>query len=78
MKTPVPSAEEEATLNLVIEDWETRTRLQRALALAVLRGYDTFKKAADYLKVSESELQAANRSVWGILHDHTTGKLWIK
>lgn len=70
--------DEEASLRVVIEDYETRTETQRSLALAVLRGYDTFESASAYLKIPEDELAEANRTLWGILLDSSTGKLWIK
>lgn len=72
------SQEEEKSLRIVIEDWETRTVTQRALSVAVLRDFDTFPAAAEYLALPEKGLVDANQSPWGILHDHTTGKLWIK
>ncbi len=70
--------DEEASLRVVIEDYETRTETQVALALAVLRGHDSFTAASEYLGISEEELAEANRSLWGILLDSSTGKLWIK
>jgi hypothetical protein len=78
MSFPSPTAEETAQLRVVIEDFDTRTALQAALALAVLRGYQTFGAVSDYLGVPVSDLEEANRSLWGILHDSSTGKLWIK
>ena len=70
--------DEEASLKIVIEDYETRTETQLALALAVLRGYDTFETASVYLGIPQDELAEANRSLWGVLLDSSTGKLWIK
>jgi hypothetical protein len=78
MNCPQPTDEEVSQLKIVIEDWDTRTPLQAALALSVLRGHDTFSAVSSYLDVPQRDLEEANRSLWGILHDGTTGKLWIK
>lgn len=75
---PGMTGDEEASLRIVIEDFDTCTDTQRALALAVLRGYDSLPAAADYLGISEKALAEANRTLWGILLDSTTGKLRIK
>ena len=78
MAYPNPTADELKMLRIVIEDWDTRTPIQAALALAVLRGYNSYQAASDYLGVSISELEEASKSLWGILYDRNTGKLWVK
>ena len=78
MNHPGATPEELKTLRLVIEDWDTRSEIQAALALAVLRGYNNYRAASDYLGVAIPALEEATKSLWGILHDRTTGKLWIK
>jgi len=78
MNHPSPTPEELRTLRIVIEDWDTRSVIQAALALAVLRGYNNYQAVSDYLGVPIPELEEANRTLWGILCDGSTGTLWIK
>jgi hypothetical protein len=70
--------EEEQTLQVVIEDWQTRTPVQRAIAVAVLRGHETPESVANYLQISVDEVRAKLPSIWGLLLDHNTQKIWIK
>jgi hypothetical protein len=78
MTYPDPTPEELKTLRIIVEDWDTRTPIQAALALAVLRGYDNYQAASDYLGATIPELEEAKKSLWGILYDGNTGKLWVK
>lgn len=78
MSYPLPTAEELRALRIVIEDWDTRSPIQAALALAVLRGKNNYQAVSDYLGVAIPELEEANRTLWGILCDGSTGTLWIK
>jgi hypothetical protein len=78
MDIPDITPEEEKPLSIVIEDWATRSPLQRGIAIAVWRGYDTPEKAAAYLNVPVEVIRKTLPSVWGLLLDHNTDKIWIK
>jgi hypothetical protein len=75
---PSPTPDELKMLRTLIEEWNTRTPIQAALALAVLRGHNKYQAVSDYLGVSIPELEEAKKSLWGILYDRNTGKLWVK
>jgi len=75
---PVPSREEEAMLTRVIEDWATRSQLQRAICLLVVRGVKTPEDVARELLITPAEVQEALRTVWGVLYDRTQNRYWIK
>ena len=78
MNFPIPDNDEIKVLKRVIEDWDSRSPIQAALALAVLRGHTNYQSVSEYLRVPISELVKANRTLWGILCDGNTGTLWIK
>ncbi len=78
MELPAPTTEEQRILQIVIEDLETRTPLQVGLAISVLRGHDSIPAVSDYLQVPIPDLEHALTSLWGVLRDANTGKLWIK
>jgi hypothetical protein len=85
MDLPQITPDEERTLRMVIEKWETRTPLQQAIATAVLRitvkapdGVPTPDSVAAYLKVSVDEVRAALPGTYGLLLDRNTQKIWIR
>ena len=75
---PIPSAEEELILSRVIEDWPTRSPLQQAISLCVVRGIVTPDEVARNLGVKPEEVRSALKSLWGILWDQTRDHLYIK
>ena len=75
---PSPSNEEEAVLNGVIEDWSTRTSLQRAICLSIVRGSITPDAVARDLLITIGEVEAALVTVWGVLYDRTKNRYYIK
>jgi hypothetical protein len=78
MTVPTPTEQEQKTLSVVIEDLDTKTELQRAVCLCLIRGDDTHEKIGQTLGISADEVRAALRDVWGILYDRTQDKLWIR
>lgn len=58
-KFPEPSISEFDTLNLHIIDWGNRTPIERAICLAILRGYHYPSRIAAYLGLDESEIDLA-------------------
>ncbi|MEZ0265206.1 MAG: hypothetical protein ACAI43_10800 [Phycisphaerae bacterium] len=70
--------DEGQTLRIVIEDWETRTELQRAIAVAVVRGHETPDGVANYLPVSVEEVRAQLPRIRGLLLDHASQKIWLR
>ena len=80
MKQEVPpaTADEERSLRIVIEDWETRSSVQQAICLALLRGHDNHATIAQYLGMDVEDVQKNLNGVWGVLYDASTDKLWLK
>jgi hypothetical protein len=78
MDNPNITPDEERVLRVVIEDWETRNALQRAIAVSVLRGHDSPHKVAENLHITVEEVHGTLPSVWGLLLDRFTDKIWIK
>jgi hypothetical protein len=70
--------DEERDLRFVIEDWEACSPLQKAIAAAVWRGYSTPERVANYLQVSIDEVRRTLPSIFGLLLNRTTQKIWIK
>ena len=75
---PIPTQEEEQILNRVIEDWETRAPVQRAICLCLIREDDTPEKIGASLGITADEVRYALRGVWGVLYDPTQNKLYIR
>ena len=75
---PAPSPEEEAFLNRVIEDWSTRTPMQRAICVCIARGLLNPEKVASAVGISPAEVQESLKSVWGVLYDRTQNRYWFK
>jgi hypothetical protein len=75
---PTPTEQEEKSLSIVIEDWQTKTEIQRAICLCLLRGDDTHAKIGFRLGISPEDVRTALRGVWGIFYDRTQDKLWLK
>jgi hypothetical protein len=78
MKLSPLTSDEERALRRVIEDWETRSPLQKAIAVAVLRGFNTPETVASHLQITVAEVRSTLPSIWGLLLDYTTQKIWIK
>jgi len=78
MPLPIPTEQEQKTLSVVIEDLKSKTELQRAVCLCLLRGDDTHEKIALSLAITAEEVRAALRGVWGVLYDCNQDKLWIR
>lgn len=78
MSLPTPTLDEERQLQIVIEDWETRTALQRAVCTALIRGNETPESIASYIGVPVDDVRTSLSGLWGVLLDRTTNKLWLK
>ncbi|MFO1482192.1 MAG: hypothetical protein U1F71_02410 [Verrucomicrobiaceae bacterium] len=74
----VPTSEEERVLKTVIEDWETRAPVQRAICLCLLRGQDTREAIGQTLAISAEDVGTALETVWGVLYDPFQKKLFLK
>ncbi len=75
---PVPTPEEESVLLRLIDDWPSRTPLQRAIGLCVLRGAKTTEEVAQGLAMPVEEVRAALRGLWGVLWDQGRDHLYLK
>ena len=78
MPLPTPTEQEQKSLAVVVEDFESKTELQRAVCLCLLRGDNTHEKIGRTLGITADEVRAALRGVWGVLYDPTQDKLWIR
>jgi len=78
MHTIEPTGEELLEFNILVEDWATRTPLQRAICFCMLRGHTTPDAIASVLDVSESDVLGSLNSLWGALYDRANRKLLFK
>ncbi len=78
MPLPTPTEHEQKSLALVIEEFESKTELQQAVCLCLLRGDNTHEKIGRTLGITAGEVRAALIGVWGVLYDRTRDKLWIR
>jgi hypothetical protein len=78
MHTIEPTGDELLELNIYVEDWTTRTPLQRAICVCMLRGHTSPDAIASVLQVSESDVLGSLNSLWGVLYDQANRKLWFK
>lgn len=67
---PDPTAAELTTLTFHITEWGSRTRMQQALCLAILRGYCHVPEIARYLHLGRHEVESALADLIG------NGLLW--
>jgi len=70
--------EEERILKTVIEDWESRAPVQRAVCLCLIRGDTTPEKIGNSLGITADEVKASLRSIGGVLYDHSQNQLFIR
>ncbi len=67
---PEPTASELATLALHITAWGSRSRVQQAICLAILRGHRYVPDIARYLRLGKPEIESALEDLIG------EGLLW--
>jgi hypothetical protein len=75
---PPPRREEEEFLNRVIDDWSTRTPIQRAICICISRGAQSPEKVAGVLGITREDVQSSLKSVWGVLYDSAQNRYWFK
>lgn len=75
---PTPTSEELDRLQVVIEEWETRAPVQRAICVCMLRGDRTPEAVGQTLGISAEEVRRALVSTWGVLRDAYTDELYFK
>ena len=73
---PKPTANEAKSIAKIVP--LTSSELEQAIVLAVLRGYQTPKRAARFLNVREQLIRSTSRRMECFLVDADNGKIWLK
>ncbi len=73
---PKPTAREAKAIAKIVS--ATSSDLERAIVLAVLRGYQTPRRAARFLNVDEPTIRCTSHHMECLLVDADNGKLWLK
>ena len=78
MPLPTPTEQEQKSLAVVVEDFESKTELQRAVCLCLLRGDNTHEKIGRTLGITADEVRAALREALSRLDGNRTDCVWIE
>lgn len=75
---PTPTSQELDEAQILIEEWETRAPVQRAICICMLRGDRTSDAVARTLGIRADDVRHALNSCWGVLRDAGTDTLYFK
>ncbi len=72
----MPTAREARSIAKIV--LSASSELEKAIVLAVLRGYQTPKRAAKFLNIDELTIRRTSRRMKCFLVDADNGKIWLK